>query len=354
MPLLKQKLNESQISELKQFIKNKNGSKREAYRIQAIILLNDGSSSETIESLTGFKRRQPFRLRNKYLKFGLEALKDPKKEPKRLLTKKQIKEIIKTVKEIKPSKIDLGRYRNYDFWTTGILGDFIERQYEVKFKSKTSYYLIFKKAKFTYHKPGRVYEKHDEVKIQAWKAENEEKIFKNMEDQNTIVLCEDEMILSTQTTFQKIWLPEGEFPKVEVSNTRKNRSLYGFLNIKTGQEHAFKTEKQNMHITAEILKKMRIVYPTQKLFIIWDGAGWHRGSVTQNFIKEDKNIETLHFPGYAPELNPQEHVWKNGREHCTHNKFIQNIDTATDEFVEYLNRNRFGYSLLGFSAILEC
>ena len=350
MPLSKQKLNESQISELKQFIKNKNGSRRETYRVQAILLLTDRASFEAIESLTGFKRRQPFRLRRKYLKFGLEALKDPKREPKRLLTKSQIKEVIKIVKERTPREIDAGRYRNYDFWTTGLLGDFIQRQYEVKFKSKTSYYLIFKQAKFTYHKPGRVYEKHDEKKVETWKAENEEKILKNLEDQNTIVLCEDEMILSTQTTFQKIWLPEGEFPKVEISNTRKNRSVYGFLNIKTGEEHAFKTEKQNMFITSKILKKVRSIYPTQKLFIIWDGAGWHRGSITQDFIKQDKNIETLHFPGYAPELNPQEHVWKSGRSQVSHNRFIENIDTATDEFIAFLNNQKFQYSLLGFSA----
>lgn len=348
MPLLKQKLDKSQINQLKQFIKK--GSGRETRRAQAIILLNDRLSQDLIEPLTGFKRRQPFRLRNKYLNFGLESLKDPKKESKKLLAKKQIKEIIQIIKKRKPQEIDAGRYRNYDFWTTGLLGDFIQRQYDVKYKSRTSLYLIFKSAKFTYHKPGRVYEKHDEAKVKAWKTKNKEKIFKRLEDPNTIVLAEDEMILSTQTTFQKIWLPEGEFPKVEISNTKKNRSVYGFLNIKTGQEHAFKTEKQNMYITANILKKVRAIYPTKKLFIIWDGAGWHRGSVTQEYIKKDKNIETLHFPGYAPELNPQEHVWKSGRSHVSHNKFIHNIDTATNEFIAFLNTNKFQYSLLGFGA----
>ena len=350
MPLLKQKLNEIQLEELKQFIKNKETTGREARRAQTIILLNDRSPKDFIESLTGFKRRQHFKLRNRYLVSGLEALKDPKKEHKELLTKKQIKEIIQTVKTTKPKDID-SRYCNYDFWTTGILGDYIQRWHNVKYKSKTSYHLLFKRAKFTYHKPGRVYEKHDESKVNQWKLENEEKIFKALEEPNTVVLTEDEMILSTQTTFQKIWLPEGEFPKVEISNTRKNRSVYGFLNIKTGQEHAFKAERQNMYITADILKKIRSIYPTQKLFLIWDGAGWHRGSVTQEFIQKDQNIEVLRFPGYAPELNPQEHVWKSGRSHVSHNRFIENIDTATDEFVVFLNANKFQYSLLGFGAL---
>ena len=70
------------------------------------------------------------------------------------------------------------------------------------------------------------------------------------------------------------------------------------------------------------------------------------------FIKTDGNIETLYFPRYAPELNPQEHVWKSGRDKCSHNSFIENIDRATDGFVSFLNSNIFSYSLLDFSAVL--
>lgn len=350
MPLLKQKLNDTQVSELEQFISTKKGSGREICRAQVVLLLNDRTNLKRIKILTGFSRRQAFRIRLTYLTSGLKAIKDKEKgKPKEYLTKKQLKEIVKIVREKKPKEVD-DHYQSSNFWTTLILGDFIERNYAVKYKSRTSLYLIFRGAKFTYHKPGRVYEKRSETTVNKWKAENEEKIFRVMEDSNIVVLTEDEMILSTQTTFQKIWLPEGEFPKVEISNIRKNRSVYGFLNIKTGQEHAFKVEKQNMIITTEILKKIRTIYPNQKLLILWDGAGWHRGSITQNFIKDDRNIEALYFPGYTPELNPQEHVWKNGRSHCSHNRFIANIDAATDEFVEYLNSNKFGYSLLGFSA----
>lgn len=346
MPLLKQKLDKTQIEELEQFIKNKSRTKHEVLRAQAILLLNN-DRKDLIDELTGFKRRQPFRLRTKYLNFGLETLKDPVKKPKRLLTKTQLKEIAVIVKQHRPDDFDYAS----EFWTTGILGDFIKRQYGVAYKSKTSYYLIFKEAKFTFHKPGRVYEKHNDQEVKEWKELNESKIFEALEAADTVVLCEDEMILSTQTTFQKIWLPQGNYPKIEISNTKKNRSVYGFLNLKTGQEHAYKTDWQNMFITVEILKKIRQLYPKQRLFLIWDGAGWHRGSEVQKFIQQDKKIETLHFPRYSPELNPQEHVWKSGRDHCTHNQFIANIDTATDDFINYLNAQKFQYSLLGLSAI---
>lgn len=343
------KLTNKQIEELQKIIDSSQSSGPEVRKATAILLLNkDASTVETIIELTRYKRRRVYELRRKYLLEGASALIDKRQgEPKKLLNRKQREEIIKTVKHKSPQEFG---YR-YPYWTTGILGDFIERHYNVKYKSKTSYYLLFRQAKFTYHKPGRVYHKRDEQAVSQWRKEIKPTVRRAMKNKNRVILTEDEMILSTQTTFQKIWLPEGEYPKIEISNNRESRSVYGFLNIKTGQEHAFKSERQNMYLTVKILKKVRKIYPKQKLLILWDGSGWHRGSEVQKFIKKDKKIKTIYFPRYSPEENPQEHVWKSGRSQVTHNHFIENIDRATDEFVAYLNSAKFAYSLLGCSAV---
>ena len=133
------------------------------------------------------------------------------------------------------------------------LGICIKEKYGVSYKSKRPFYLLFEEAKYSFHKPGKVYEKRDEVKVEAWKDSVRPKIREAFKDPETAILCADEMVLSTQTTFQKIWLKKGDYPKIEVSNTKKNKSLYGFLNIKTGTEHAFVREWQNIHITTEVL-----------------------------------------------------------------------------------------------------
>lgn len=350
MPVQSPKLTKCQKQELQSVISNNDSSSREVKRAQAVIMIDKGKNIDDITELTGLKRSQIFNLRSLYLKEGLGAIEDKKKkQPKKILTKNQQKEIIETVKNKAPNECD-DYFTKCEYWTTGVLGEYIKREYNVEYKSKTSYYLLFHQAKFTYHKPGRVYEKHDPQEVKKWRKKTKPKIKKAWKDKNTVILCEDEMILSTQTTFQKMWLPQGEYPRIEVSNTKENRSLYGFLNVKTGQEHAFKTERQNMYITVEILKNIREIYPTQNLLILWDGAGWHRGSKAQEYIKADKNIKTVYFPRYSPEENPQEHVWKSGRSNATHNKFIKDIDEATDEFVNYLNKTEFKYTLLGMKS----
>ena len=311
------------------------------------MLLDNDTDMAVIKSMTGFERSWIFDIRKHYLKKGLDTIKDKtKKNPKELLTKKQRKEIIKDITTKKPSDLD-HYFKNYDYWTTGVLADWIKREYDVQYKSKTSLYLIFKRARFTFHKPGRVYQSRDEKEVAEWKIQAKPIIGQAFSEKDTVILTEDEMVLSTQTTVQKIWLPQGEYPKIECSNKKEARSVYGFLNIKTGQEHAFKTEWQNMHITAKVLKKIRNIYPTQKILLLWDGPGWHKGSVVKEFIACDGNISVLHFPKYSPEENPQEHVWKKGRSAVTHNVTIDDIDSTTNKFVKYLNANIFNYSLLG-------
>ena len=57
-----------------------------------------------------------------------------------------------------------------------------------------------------------------------------------------------------------------------------------------------------MHETAAILQKIRKIYPKEKILVLWDGAGWHCGSVAQQALVEH-HIEAIHFSPYSPELN---------------------------------------------------
>lgn len=341
--------NNKQTKELKKLINNPHSGKSEAVKAQILLMLDKGVPAKIIVATTDYKERQIYNFKKRFYKKGVSGLVDKRLgKPKEILSKRQRNEILKWIKTKKPKDF---KFYDTDFWTTIILADLIERKYGIKFKSKTSHYLLFKQAKFTFHKPGRVYHKRDEMEVRKWKKEIKPILDKAWNEKDTVILCEDEMVLSTQTTFQKIWLPANEYPQIQVSNKKEARSVYGFLNIKTGQDHAFKTAWQNMYITVEVLEKLRLIYPTQKLLILWDGAGWHRGSEVTKFVEKDGNIERIYFPKYSPEEDPQEHVWKEGRKEVVSNNYIPDIDVMTDKFVAYLNKTKFKYSLLGFTAI---
>lgn len=343
----KERLSVQQLNELKEFAQSSAVTAPEAKRAQAVLLIERQSSESKalLEELIGLEYRTVVRLRKSFIKQGIMALKSKRenKKPRSLLTRSQRKQITHVLNNEIPQKY------GYDtpYWTAWIVCDLILEQYGVKYKSRTSIYALFREAKFTYHKPEKISCKHDQKQIDQW-IEDKRSIIKTMfQDDQTVILAGDEMILSTQTTVQKVWLPQGVPAYVETSVKRKNVSIYGFLNIKTGHEHAFITEQQTSLVTVSILKKIGQMYSKKKIVIIWDNAPWHRGLTVREFLGNNPyNFYLIALPPYAPELNPQEHVWKAGRENVTHNKLIRSIDTITKNFVSYLHNSTFQYKFL--------
>jgi transposase len=317
-----------------------------ARRAMAVLLL----VTKADISLAGLSKDHAKRLKGQYLKHGIEAFKDKRtSQRERVLTQQERQYIITVLRTKQPHEV-IDNCPDTS-WTTYLLGAYIQRRTGKRYKSRTSSYLLFREARLSFHFPGKSYEKADEQRKAAWIAQQTDgrsRLMQAWKDDNTVILCEDEMVLTSSTTLQKIWLPKGQYPPVvDTNTTKKRKSLYGFLNLKTGQQDAFITDWQNMYITTEVLDKLRHIYPTQKLLLVWDNCGWHRGSKVTEWIAHDGNTKTLYFPPYTPDLNPQEHVWKAGRTATTHNLHITDIEQTTEDFKTYITSRTFGYELCG-------
>ena len=337
-----EKLSIKELTELRNIVRT---SKNliEIKRAQAIMLVNDNSTKIVIESITGYSKSFASALRKKYRKNGIAGIKAKPKKTKNLLTEAQRSEIKQIVPETTPKDHGI----EADFWTIPILAAFIQAKYRVTYKSKTSYQILFKQAQFTYHKPEKRYHNRKQDVLDRWNKETVPLIKQELQEIDQVVLTGDEMILTTQTTTQKIWLPSKKTIIIEASNKREKRCIFGFLNVKTGAQYAFKTEATNSTTTCKILKKLMLIYPNQKIVIVWDNATWNKSKEVRNFLTEHPGKFQLYsFPPYYPEENPQEHVWKAGRSKVTHNVFIDKIDNTADQFVAYLNQSKFEYKFL--------
>jgi len=72
------------------------------------------------------------------------------------------------------------------------------------------------------------------------------------------------------------------------------------------QERAFKGED-----VVRFLKHLLRQIPG-KLLLIWDGSAIHRGGAVKDFLASGASwrLKLEQLPGYAPDLNPDEGVWK--------------------------------------------
>ena len=63
----------------------------------------------------------------------------------------------------------------------------------------------------------------------------------------------------------------------------------------------------------DVLRFLRLLLRkiSGKLLVIWDGSPIHRAEVIKQFLAAGaaKRLHLERLPGYAPELNPHEHVW---------------------------------------------
>jgi transposase len=338
-------VDETQKVTLKDYVKQTTESSA-AKRAMAVLLLE--SNGEV--GMTGYTAKHAERLRRDYRQHGLAAFEDKRKNNRdRILDKPQREQVVAALRSEQPCNLIPGCADRH--WSTYWLGRYIHETFGKQYKSKTSHYLLFREAKLSFHLPGKRYEKADAEKTAAWVAQQTDgrsRLMRAWHAPNTVVFCEDEMVLTSATTLQKIWLPKRSYPPVtETNTTRKRKSFYGFLNLKTGQQHAFVTDWQNMHVTVEVLDELRQTYPTQQLLIVWDNCGWHRGSEVMKWVRRDKRTKLLFLPAYAPELNPQEHVWKAGRKAVTHNKHITHIEQVAKDFVTHITGRTFSYELCG-------
>lgn len=340
-----EKMTQEQLQVLQDNVRDKELSEFAKRRIQAILLLEEGLTSAALKTITGYQREVIVKLRKKFIKEGLVALLSKRKEkaPKFLLTRSQKANIVNILNTHKPHDYGI----QCDFWSTGILGRLIEEQYGVKYKSKTPIYLIFKQAKFTFRKPEKQSEKHSAKQIEDWKDKYKSIIAEECLRYDTVVLAGDEAAISSETRLQRVWLPLNEPAFIQDTANKKTLHMYGFLNVQTGEAHAFKTTVQNGDTTVVILKKLAQKYPNKRIVIFWDNASWHKSQTVREYLATKNPFKLYNFPPYAPELNPQEHVWKEVRSKVINNKLVTDIDKAIGEAIDFIEGALFKYTFFG-------
>ncbi len=151
-----------------------------------------------------------------------------------------------------------------------------------------------------------------------------------------------------------VWAPCGQTPVVLVDAQRDKVSFYGTLNLSTGRETVTEATKMNTHHTAEHLEQILAAYPQSPILLLWDRAPWHRGEAVRNVMDANPRLEVMYFPAAAPDLNPQEHVWKATRRAASHNHALRRLPELADRFRKHLAEHTFTISMLdryGFNAI---
>lgn len=232
------------------------------------------------------------------------------------LTREQ-KEHLKDVLSQKPSDYGIPK----EFWDVSSLKRYVKAEFGVEYESDESYRLIFLLHNYSFHLPGTFDRHRDEGKVLKRIKEIKTEIKPMLKDPGWIIFASDESRIVWETIIRRAWLPKGEKTIIKVERKRKAQSFIGFLNLKTGEELLYRLSWQKQDTIIPVLEEFIKKYPDKRICIIWDNARFHHGKKLKAKLSTTlRNIHLINLPPYAPDHNPQEHVWKYGKDRLCNNQ----------------------------------
>jgi transposase len=152
--------------------------------------------------------------------------------------------------------------------------------------------------------------------------------------------------LYLQATLKVVWHAKGQTPMIRLHPGRESTHFYGGIDLKTGREITLRSPIMNAATSALFLLRVLETFPDVPILLFWDRAPWHRGPAIRQVLEDHQRLEIIYYPAGAPDLNPQEHVWKAARNAVSHNHRHKKLGELADAFEQHLNSTIFPCSLL--------
>ena len=112
-------------------------------------------------------------------------------------------------------------------------------------------------------------------------------------------------------TVVRTYAPVGQTPILHEHLSREHLSVISAITL---EGKLFMMEQQRSFKSQDVVRFLRHLLGQipGKLLIIWDGSPIHSGRAVKDFLSSgaSRRLKLERLPGYAPDLNPDEGVWK--------------------------------------------
>ena len=148
------------------------------------------------------------------------------------------------------------------------------------------------------------------------------------------VLFQDEARFGRMVRPKRCWAPAPLRPVLRNGYAREFVYVYGAVSPLEGELDWRLCREMNTTRMGEFLQQVSQAHPTEFLVMVVDGASSHKAKD----LSIPDNIRLLPLPPYAPELNPQEHVWDELREKEFPNRVFNHLDAVIRQLEHGLPR----------------
>lgn len=279
----------------------------EQLRIRTVQQIQDGAHPEAIAAALGLARSTVFGWLAKYREGGLDALRAkpvPGRPPR--LDGAQMQRLYALVVGNDPRQLRF----EFALWTRAMIRELIRREFHVRL-SEVSVGRLLRKLGLSPQRPlWRAYQQNPEL-VARWKQEDYPAIRAEAAQAGATIWFADEAGIRSDHHAGTTWAPVGHTPIVASTGARHSVNLISAVTPKGALRFSCFDGNLNGPTFVEFCRRLLHDAPGP-VFLILDGHPAHRSTVVAEFAASTNGRLRLFFlPGYSPELNPDEWVWKN-------------------------------------------
>jgi hypothetical protein len=148
------------------------------------------------------------------------------------------------------------------------------------------------------------------------------------------LMFQDEARFGRMVRPKRCWAPAPLRPVVGNGYEREFVYVYGAVSPQEQELDWRLSREMNTARMGEFLTQVSQAHPAELIIMVLDGASSHKAKD----LVIPPNIRLLALPPYAPQLNPQEHVWDELREKEFPNRVYNHLDGVIRQLEQGLPR----------------
>ena len=113
---------------------------------------------------------------------------------------------------------------------------------------------------------------------------------------------------------RRTWAPRGQTPLVRHRYRRDKISAISAVTLSARRRRLglylhFHPDQNITHVEVTVFLRALLRHLRGHVIVLWDGGPIHKGPDVRRLLTRCSRLHVERFPGYAPELNPDEFVW---------------------------------------------